>query len=89
MFDEKPSMAFVAARKPLRMMLVQRRAIARRPRIRLAHVGAFSRVPVEAVTVRANAWKVINVRASVDPNNRICRTMSGRLSFEPKSPFIG
>ena len=51
----------VGRENPLRMMLVKRRSVARGTRVGLAHIGAFSRMPVKIASMRAGLIKVIDM----------------------------
>ena len=57
-------------------LLVRRRAMARRFRIRLAHVGAVHRV-----RVAMRPWIVVNAGLRVDPNDEVERATGFRLRF--------
>ena len=55
-------------------MLVKRRPVARSTRVGLAHISAFSRMPVKIASMIAGACKVIDVRSRVYPNGRAIST---------------
>ena len=59
------------AGKTLRMSLILRRAITRRPRVRIAHICALCSVPVIAAPVRAHDIVVVDMREAIDPHYRV------------------
>ena len=52
------------------MTLVKRRSVTRSTRVGLAHISAFSRIPVKIASMIAGAGKVIDMRSRVHPNGR-------------------
>jgi hypothetical protein len=52
------------------MVLVKRRSVVRSTRVGLAHISAFSRMPVKIASMIAGTGKVIDMRSRVYPNGR-------------------